>query len=1138
MSRFYSLVLPLAMALLYFSIPDGAAADLNFSSARGFYSEPLELSIGHSGERSEIRVTLDGTDPSSSAGALVGAGTLQLRVDPMDFTGRDRAPGVVVRACAVDADSDTLLTPVVTHSYLFINRIAELSPDNQRPGPGWPEPYSRGSNRQNMDYGMDPEVLGDPRYAGQIEDALLDLPAFSVVLDLKHLFDPDSGIYLNALRHGREWERPCSLELLFPDGSEGFQHNAGVRIRGGWSRHNENPKHAFRFFFRNEYGPALLNYPLFGDEGVSDFDKFDLRTAQNYSWSYAGDSRNTFLRDVYSRDSQRDLGQPYTRSRYYHLYINGTYWGLFQTQERPEEAFAASYFGGDPDDYDIIKVDTGENFNLYVCEATSGNMDAWRRLWQACESGFEQQTSYYSAQGLDDHGEPDPSSERLVDVDNLIDYMLCTFYVGDFDGPISSFRGNDYPNNFYAIYNRVHPDGFKYFRHDAEHSLFTFRGVDRTGPYPAGDRFEYFNPQWLHQKLIRNAEYRVRFADRAAEHFSGSGVFTAAASISRLLSRVQQIDRAIIAESARWGDAKSGSPYTRDDHWLEEVEWLVNDYFPVRTDVVVGQLQDKGWSPALSRPIFEPVGGRLPRGTTLKMSALRGTIYYTLDNTDPAVPRGDGESDLVTLVDTATEMSILIPEDDINSQWRRQLDFDDSSWLRGAGGVGYERDSGYESEIGTDVGEWMYDGGGNANANNSCYVRIRFRVDESELATFNVLQLNMRYDDGFIAYINGVRVAEANAPSPARWNGAATGNHEADGMESFAISDFIDRLAAGDNLLAIHGLNAHNNSSDFLISTELMGGTRITSGGEPSPSAQRYSGPIAIDRSVRVMARAEQGGEWSPLRSAQFWVDEDVEPLMITELHYHPAEREGVDDRELEFIEVKNVSGRSLDLAGYRFIDGVEYAFDNVSLEPGSLFVVAADGEAFRVRYGFEPDGVYQGQFSNGGEKVALADAAGDTTLIFEYRTRYPWPRSADGGGPSLVVRDPALNPDLDSGQSWRASNRAGGSPGRDPLPTAIDGSAHHPPHGFILFQNYPNPFNSSTTISFDHTEAAHVRLEIYNMLGQRVRLLLAHEMPAGRHAVTWSGNDDGSVPLASGIYFYRLETAGLTLYRKMLLLQ
>ena len=183
---------------------------------------------------------------------------------------------------------------------------------------------------------MDPDVSEDPLYSPQLNGSLLGIPSVSIVTDNRNLFDPASGIYVNAKGHGLGWERECSVELIYPDGREGFSINAGLRIRGGYSRADAFPKHAFRLFFREKYGYDKLRYPLFGEEGVGVFDKIDLRAEQNYSWSN-GQSNNSMVREVFSRDTQRDMGQPYTRSRYYHLYLNGMYWGLFQSQERSEE---------------------------------------------------------------------------------------------------------------------------------------------------------------------------------------------------------------------------------------------------------------------------------------------------------------------------------------------------------------------------------------------------------------------------------------------------------------------------------------------------------------------------------------------------------------------------------------------------------------------------------------------------------------------------------------------------------------------------------------------------------------------------------------------------------------------------------
>lgn len=198
----------------------------------------------------------------------------------------------------------------------------------------WPK---RSVNGQVMDYGMDPRITNHKEYSSLIIDSLLYIPSISLATDFHNLFDRQTGIYANPFGRGKQWERPVSMELIYPDqcaDKENFQINAGLRIRGAYSRLQGNPKHSFRLYFKSIYGENNLRYPLFGTEGVDEFDKTDLRTSQNYSWAKDGDARNTMVREVFSRDIVREMGQPYTRSRYYHLYINGHYWGVYQTQER------------------------------------------------------------------------------------------------------------------------------------------------------------------------------------------------------------------------------------------------------------------------------------------------------------------------------------------------------------------------------------------------------------------------------------------------------------------------------------------------------------------------------------------------------------------------------------------------------------------------------------------------------------------------------------------------------------------------------------------------------------------------------------------------------------------------------------
>ena len=415
-------------------------AEILFSKERGLYYENFDLTLSTNVSNASIRYTIDGSNPANSLTATITPAPATIRINPTNITGRDRAPGFIVRACV--EQGSVIISKIMTHTYIFPGLIGLLSADGQKPGPGWPEENYSNAN-QFFNYGMDPDVINDPQYKDQITDALRSIPTLSLVTDLKNLFDPDSGIYVNAQYHGAEWERPTSLELINADNSPGFQINAGLRIRGGWSRHNDNPKHAFRVFFRSEYGESKLDFPLFEDEGVDKFDKVDLRTSQNYSWSFYGDNLNTMNRDVFSRDLQGETGNAYTRSRYYHLYLNGTYWGLFQTQERSEASFAEEYFGGLREDYDVVKINIGDNWDVYQIEATDGNLDAWRRLWDLCNIGFYTDEDYFKVQGLNTDGSLNPLYEKLVNVDNLIDYMLCTFYVGDFDGPVSNFIGNN-----------------------------------------------------------------------------------------------------------------------------------------------------------------------------------------------------------------------------------------------------------------------------------------------------------------------------------------------------------------------------------------------------------------------------------------------------------------------------------------------------------------------------------------------------------------------------------------------------------------------------------------------------------------------------------------------------------------------
>jgi len=102
--------------------------------------------------------------------------------------------------------------------------------------------------------------------------------------------------------------------------------------------------------------------------------------------------------------------------------------------------------------------------------------------------------------------------------------------------------------------------------------------------------------------------------------------------------------------------------------------------------------------------------------------------------------------------------------------------------------------------------------------------------------------------------------------------------------------------------------------------------------------------------------------------------------------------------------------------------------------------------------------------------------------------------------------------------------------------PVGIDGDL--PVAKFGLAQNAPNPFNPKTTIAFNLPQAAHVSLEIYNVAGRKVATLVDGEMPAGPHAVEWNGKTADGSRVASGVYFYRLESGEKRASKKMVLMK
>ncbi|MEC7857055.1 MAG: lamin tail domain-containing protein, partial [Verrucomicrobiota bacterium] len=453
-------------------------------------------------------------------------------------------------------------------------------------------------------------------------------------------------------------------------------------------------------------------------------------------------------------------------------------------------------------------------------------------------------------------------------------------------------------------------------------------------------------------------------------------------------------------------------------------------------------------------------GGEVSSNFRLRISDpnnwARSTIYYTTDGTDPRVP-GNSRGIVTTLIKEDSNCEVLVPSEANGgsaltvSEWTNSSTPPNSAnWTSGTQGVGIERSpSGtYDSNIGVDVEEEMY------RINPTVYIRVPFNVTQEQIESFTQLTLRVKYDDSFVAYLNGEEVTRDAERSPAdlTWNSRATSTHS-DSLAltfiEFDITPFIGSLKAGENMLALHGLNAGQNSSDALWRYELI--ATAGSGNSPSPISLSYDSPIKLEGGVEVNARTFDGVDWSPISSAIFKVNTipaSANNLVVSEINYRPEpatddeKAAGFSSRgDFEFIELLNINTtRSINLEGVTFAGGVNFTFDaNLAAEalvlpPGGRVVLVDNIDAFNFRYPSSRaviGGNFGGNLSNDGEQVHIIAANGTTIKDFTYNDVAPWPTTPDGDGYTLTLVDPDNNPDHSDPNSWTASANIGGSPGR-----------------------------------------------------------------------------------------------------------
>ncbi len=560
---------------------DGVVADTTFSVKRGIFTTAQTVTLATTTPGATLVYTTNGSDPTLANGTPVPPAnaatppTVAMTIHPGAVPGG--ATGVNIPSNATGTTTlraaafKTGLVPtnVDTNTYVFPASVVTSSV-------------------------MSTTITQHATYGPQMQAALTDLPSISVVTPLT-IADGASVL--------------CSFEYI-PTVGVGVHENAGIENYGG--AYTNFLKKSFRVSFKSDFGAAQLEVPeLFtsharGWKPVGKFDQLELR-----SGSHDMAQRGFYLSNIFTDGTLLDMGELAPHSRFVHLYLNGTYWGMFHLRERWSANQQSSYLGGPSGDYESI------NGNLNVGgwadpgSPYDGDGSSWERV----------KTLRANYTGI----------RPYLDVRDTIDYMLL-FMFGNSEEEWRSVS----PKNVGS--------GFKFMLNDADGFLGTQSWIPnvaanrvalRSNPNPGRQNGD--GPGSIFSQLWQqgNADYKTLLADRIQKHFFNNGPLTVATNQARLNAMCAEMQRAFYAESARW---VSGGQSRTPDTWAVDRDYILNTWFPSRSAAYLGYLQSAGYYPTTVAPAFS--GGTVAGGTVVNFPVAGATIYFTKNGSDPRLPGG------------------------------------------------------------------------------------------------------------------------------------------------------------------------------------------------------------------------------------------------------------------------------------------------------------------------------------------------------------------------------------------------------------------------------------------------------------------------------------------------------------------
>lgn len=429
----------------------------------------------------------------------------------------------------------------------------------------------------------------------------------------------DKDDYNMARERGRAFERPAFIEFYAANSTMGFCEDAGLRMAASnfsrprmilsgvenspWAT-NSREKPSFNLYFRDEYEDSSVTFPIFGEDyPVDTFEQLRPRAGKN-------DINNPHIKDEVMRRLYLDMGNVGSRGIFNSLYLNGEWKGFYNTCERLREPFFQSHYPGSGE-WDIRQAG---NDNGGLAE---GDNDAWNELNSRLQvSNVNSKSNWESAL-------------ELVDPVAMADYFLLNIYGATWD----------WPNNNWVSARERSPNGrYRFYMWDAEGA---FGHPRRTGNNNSNKPVNFNtitqdllsrtdSTSLMFQRLERWPEFRLLLADRIHKHFFNEGTLD---DSSPATSRIKEVIDTAISEFSPLLDERSNQSVDTEfwDYWStpgsSRRSYLLgpnDEYF-----------RDAGYWPATEPPVFSQHGGEFSAGFALTMTSGSGTIFYTIDDSDP-----------------------------------------------------------------------------------------------------------------------------------------------------------------------------------------------------------------------------------------------------------------------------------------------------------------------------------------------------------------------------------------------------------------------------------------------------------------------------------------------------------------------